>query len=174
MKQMDNFFGFRLGSSILIWLILYTTIIQSHDSQVILSSMILYFIPIALDYFGQSPLKEKNEKRRNLAFWISIGLTVLCLGLLMTHADLTDIIDSIISKIIIFVTSSGFVAAAVVDWVTYSSESEVAHREKTREHQRNQQTIYKFEDRVKENKPMKNTGESYIKGYNKNIPNEGR
>lgn len=155
MKQMDYYFGFRFGSFIIIWVVLMITLIGATTSKVILSSLILYFIPIALDYYGHTPLEERNENRRNFALWVSIGLTVICIALLLPDANFKAFLVHIVTKIIFCIISSLFVCLACIDWVLYSSENEVKYREKIREQQRNQQRIYRFEERVKSNQNIK-------------------
>lgn len=136
------------------------TIFRADNTEVIFSSLILYFIPITLDYFGHTPLEEKNERRRNLTLWVSVGLTVLFLALLLMDLELNGFFTHIISKSFFCILASVFVAVACVDWVTYSTEDEVKHREKIREEQRKQQQIYRFEERVKANEKVRETSES--------------
>ncbi|WEG14165.1 hypothetical protein PU629_07310 [Pullulanibacillus sp. KACC 23026] len=150
MKQMDTFFGIRFGSFILIWVVLLVTIFKTVEPKTILSSLILYSIPIALDYFGHAPLEERNVKRRNLSLWTAIGLTILCLAFLLIDVNIQWFIDNLYVKSFLCIISSFFVFFAGLDWVGYSTESEFAYRKKIREAQKLHQETYRFEERVKE------------------------
>lgn len=159
MKNMDSYYGFRFASFVIVWLVLIVTMWKADNPETIISSFILYLIPIALDYYGQTPLEEKNQKRSNLAFWVSFWATVLFLGILL--ADFPNgFLTSVIAKLILTVSTTYFIIISCVDWVLFSTEREVKFRESVREHKKKQQEIYKFEDRVKDAKKAKDEREA--------------
>lgn len=77
-SQLDNFFGMRFGIIIILVVTLGTSINAATTTQSLLSPMVLFLLPLPLDYYSHNPKLGKNISRKNLGIWVpGIGSFVI-------------------------------------------------------------------------------------------------
>lgn len=132
MNEKDIYFGIRLGVITVLVIILIVTITDATSSKVIISSILLFLLPMVLDYYSQLPISPKNKRRKELLFWISVFASIITFICLLTIKDYVIKPGLNWWKFSISIIWVFYICVAIMDWIKYSSPEEVAHRKKMR------------------------------------------
>ncbi|MCC9087986.1 MULTISPECIES: hypothetical protein [Bacillus] len=124
---MDNFYGFRMCYSWVVYLVLCGTLNNVDSETAILNTFALFVLPFALDYYNQQPVTRTNRLRVAICMWGSIILVALFLGLHMSGIDVSFVKQTWLKwgLAIVMVT---FPIASIIDWITFSSAEEMKSR----------------------------------------------
>lgn len=126
---MDNFFGLRFAIILILLMTLGSSIISANNTQSLLTPMILFLLPLSLDYFSHNPKQGKNVKRKNIGIWAPLILAAIIVGVLLTQLNLDVLIKFFWVKLLIWMPFSFFGVLAGIDWAAYSNTAEKEHRE---------------------------------------------
>lgn len=126
---MDNYFGLRFAVIIVLEITLGASIISASSTQSLFAPMILFLLPLSLDYYSHNPIEGKNIKRKNVGIWVPIILSALIAGVLFSQFNFDFLTQSILVKILLWVPFVFFIVLAGIDWTSYSNPNEKEHRE---------------------------------------------
>lgn len=126
---MDNFFGFRFAIILILLITLGSSITSANNTQSLLSPMILFLLPLALDYFSHNPKQGKNIIRKNVGIWMPLIIAALIIGVLLTQLNLDFLTTFFWVKLLIWLPFIFFGVLAGIDWAAYSNPIEKEHRE---------------------------------------------
>lgn len=161
---MDYFFGIRLGVIAILYGILTTSIMRATTTYTLLSQIILFLLPMALDYLSHTPYEKKNKSRQSIGFWVSVLGSAFCAIFLLGQIELPFILKHVWSKSFISVLFIFYVVLAIIDWITYSSHVEVEYRKRIQSNMRRikletpQQRVRKYE-KIKKKRNMEHVSE---------------
>ncbi|WEZ72393.1 hypothetical protein [Bacillus altitudinis] len=128
MDKLDKYFGIRLCYTILIWIVFGGTLVNSALTQLtIISTIILFLLPIAFDNYSLTPIKSKNIKRRLICIWSILIVSSILAGILFAKFEIT-FIEMFWVKILIWFASGFYVYITTMDWVEYSTKAEMDNR----------------------------------------------
>lgn len=107
----------------------------------VFTSLLLFYLPLSLDYWNHKPVTEKDFKRRIIGI-IAPGISsAILMGLVMFSSQVNfSFINFFGIKYIIFIISGYFIWLAIEDFVAYSGEEENFQRSKRREAHREKVT----------------------------------
>lgn len=130
MLKTNAFYGARLCVITVLVVMLIYTIIVTDKMNIICSSILLFLLPMILDYFSQNPVNERNKKRKEKLIWTSsFASTITFCVLALTGSKEVEIGFSwwktILSFVFIF-----YICMAIFEWIGYSSKEEMDHRKK--------------------------------------------
>lgn len=128
MLKTNAFYGVRLCMIIVLTVMLEYTIINTDKVNIICSSILLFLLPMILDYFSQSPVSKKNQKRKEKLIWISIFASTITFCFLITTGTGEVKIGFSWWKIILCILFFFYICMAIFEWIGYSSPEE-EHRE---------------------------------------------
>ncbi|MGG3920702.1 hypothetical protein ABEV41_01910 [Geobacillus thermodenitrificans] len=148
MEKLDKHFGLRLGCIVLLWFALGGTILNSKNQQSFLGALILYLLPLALDYNSQMPKEEKNQRRQALGVWSAVIFASIFAGMMFSGFNFESFILQTWFKYTIWILCLFYVVLAAVDWVAYSSPEEIEHRQKIQALYRKRNSHEPFANRV--------------------------
>lgn len=129
-QQLDKHYGIRLGIIVLIWFALGGTILNSDNQQSIFAALILYLLPLTLDYNSHLPKEKKNIRRQALGIWSTVILASILAGMSFSGINFEPLILYKFVKYTVWLSCLFYVALAGIDWVAYSSDEEREHRER--------------------------------------------
>jgi small-conductance mechanosensitive channel len=147
-KQWDKHFGFRVCCITIVWFVLGGTLVNSENQNTFFSTLILYLLPLTLDYNSHMPLAEKNKKRQNIGLWSTLGLAALFVGIMFSGFNVEFLVLNNWVQFITWLLCVFYVYLAIVDWITYSSPEETAHRESIKKAHRERTEHETMTDRV--------------------------
>lgn len=133
MEIKDTYFGWRLVVIFVLVMALFYSIVNATTTQVMFSSILLFLLPMILDYHSQQPFLKKNIKRKELAMWGSIFASAIFLVLIMFTKHIQLEVGIKIWKLFLITPFLSYIAVAIFDWIGYSSPDELAFRESLRE-----------------------------------------
>lgn len=133
--EMDVYYGCRIIVVLFVWCSLGFTFYFTTNHQVVFSSMVIYLLPLSLDYYVQTPFLLGNKKRQLIGFWTSLfSAALFCvLGLLSGSFDISHFVTHWASLWVFWLLSGFFFILSIKDWIAYSSPYEMEHRSKLRE-----------------------------------------
>ncbi|MFB1098159.1 hypothetical protein [Terribacillus sp. JSM ZJ617] len=131
----DHYFLIRFGSILITWIALGGTIASVEKQSTLLSALVLFLLPLALDYFSHQPLQAKNRKRQKIGVCTSVILSSLFVGLSFSGMNF-EWLMAIFTKWVLFGTCGFFVYMAMNDLVAYSTIEELEYRRRASEHYR--------------------------------------
>lgn len=126
---MDNFFGIRLLVIIILVITLASSILSATSTQTLLSPMILFLVPLALDYYTHDPKKQSDQKRKTLGIWIPAIVSAVLIAILLTQFNLDFLTDNKLIKTLLWAPYISFIIMAGIDWVAYSNKQESEGRD---------------------------------------------
>lgn len=129
---MDNFFGIRLSVIIILVITLGSSIIAATSTHTLLSPMVLFLIPLALDYYTHDPKKTSDIKRKTIGIWIPGITSAVLIAILLTPLNLNFLAQSTIVKTLLWLPFISFIIMAGIDWVAYSNKHEGQQRDVVR------------------------------------------
>ncbi|MGE7607657.1 hypothetical protein ACQKML_13700 [Peribacillus frigoritolerans] len=166
-NEPDTFFGIRFIVIIFIWGALGISFMNIDNHQGVFSSMVLYLIPLALDYYGHMPIEKKNKKRKSVGFWSSLIIAaIFMIGASFSGSlNISFIVTNIWFLLPLWILSGFYVYLAGIDWVTYSSDEEIHHRQeiqkihrkKMRDEPMDKRVSYYKKKKKRESKPQTET-----------------
>lgn len=134
---LDGFFFIRICYVIICYIALGFSIYITKEPVQVFTSLLLFYLPLSLDYWNHKPVTEKDSKRRKMGI-IAPGITsAILMGLLMSSSQINfGFINTFGIKYIVFVISGYFIWLAIEDFVAYSGKEENLQRSKWREKHR--------------------------------------
>lgn len=126
---MDNYFGIRFGIIIILVVTLGTSITSATTTKSLLSPMVLFLLPLALDYYSHNPKLGKNISRKNVGIWLPGILSAFLLAVLLSPINLDILTNFLWIKVIFWLPFLYFAVLSGVDWTSYSNPEEKNHRE---------------------------------------------
>ena len=134
---MNGYFLIRVGYVFVSWGILFIPIVFATNELQMLATLMLFYLPLGLDYWTHVPKDSEDTKRR----YIGVGLPLLlfCMSLILFIINTqyqTEFLLHIFIKVLIWVLSAFFVYLALRDFISYSSEEEDRSNKATRDKQR--------------------------------------
>ncbi|MDV2683818.1 hypothetical protein RYX56_05780 [Alkalihalophilus lindianensis] len=125
----DYHYGFRALLIIIIWLAFFGTITSTTSETTFFGAILLFLLPLALDYSGHAPLLEGNKKRKMLGLWSALFISAVCMGFSFSNLNLEFLTLNPLFQIIVACSGAVYVVMGIYDWVGYSSQEEIEHRD---------------------------------------------
>ncbi|WP_345242515.1 hypothetical protein [Pontibacillus salipaludis] len=161
-KQFNNHYGIRMLILIITWFAFGgTLLVEDINHKTFTSALILYLLPIAIDYNSHQPKLDKNKRRKAFGIWSAALVSTIFLGISFFGGFnftslLTVGIGFFTVKFAFWVISITYVFMAAVDWVEYSSPEEYNHREIIRTSMREKYSNDSVEERSEFYKEISN------------------
>jgi hypothetical protein len=151
---MDAYFGIRFLYVFICWGVLLGAIHISESHGSVLTSLMLFFIPLSLDYYNHVPRNAADEKRKNVGIWLPAMLFAVFLVILMINIPFVNNIINSFFKYLLGVLAFYFVLLASKDWIAYSSSEELEVRSNTRDVHRHNIENERMSDRKRHYQKM--------------------
>lgn len=155
-KQLDKHFGLRLCCIAVVWFALGGTLLNSENQSTFFSALILYLLPLTLDYNSHLPKEKKNKSRQALGLWSSVGLAAVFVGMSFSGFNFEAVILIDWVQFLIWILCLFYVYLAIIDWIAYSSLEETAYRQRIQTLQRERTRHESMPERVEYYKDGKN------------------
>lgn len=136
---MDKYFGFRLALYIILFIVLGATVLRLENMNDIFGPIMLFLLPISLDYYTHDPKEDSDIKRAHQGFWWPLFISCVLFALVVTGAFQYIEINSLLLKIILILPCLYFVYLSARDWTVYSGKEEKVHRDLIKDIARSQE-----------------------------------
>lgn len=136
---MDKYFGIRFGLYLILFIVLGSTVLKLENMNDMVGPILLYLLPISLDYYTHNPIEEKDKKRAHKGFWGPFYMSCVFFALILTGVLQYITIDNVFLKILLILPCAYFVYLSARDWTIYSSKEEKIHRDLIKEISRSQE-----------------------------------
>jgi hypothetical protein len=129
-KDLDKHYGLRALCTVIVWIVLGATLEASVNQNTFFSALILFLLPLSLDYNAHMPLSDDNKKWQNVGLWSTLGLVAIFVGIIFSGRNVEFLTNNTWVKNITWLLCIFYVYLSFRDWVAYSSPEETAHRER--------------------------------------------
>lgn len=135
---LNGFFLIRVAYVIVCCLALGFSIHLTDSPIQVFTSLLLFYLPLGLDYWTHTPQTEFDLKRRKWGILIPAIISALLIPIIMFSQQVDwSFINSYYIKYFIFLPACYFVYLAILDLIAYSdSEEEYQYRENVKQKQR--------------------------------------
>ena len=140
---MNGFFLIRAAYVFICWGILFKAMdisLEAPEPELtksvipILSGLMLFLLPLSLDYWNHKPNNKKDELRKRIG--VGVPVFLFCVYFILMNID-NETVNLFIAnpwvKFTIWLFSALFVVLAIQDLIAYSSDEEDLSRRQTRE-----------------------------------------
>lgn len=151
-NSVNGFFLIRVAYVIACWGILLIPLMNSTSVLQMVASLMLYYLPLGLDYWTHVPVTADDKKRRTIGVIIPVILASVCFVLIIVsnQFNLSFLMEKWITMPI-WIGSAFFVWLALRDFISYSDPEELKSRAETRSKQQERAFHFRVEteDRIK-------------------------
>jgi len=130
---MDLYYGIRLCVIALLVVTLSVTIFTATTLTNILSSILLFLLPMILDYFSQMPVSSTNQRRKAIVVWVSIFASAITIAMFLIPFGNIDVSGNQWWKVILCLVFVAYIGIAILDWIGNSTPEEKENRKMLRE-----------------------------------------